>query len=292
MLAKANIMNIVEKIISYLKMIKFSHSIFALPFAFTSAFIAASGLPSLQQILLITIAMVSARSAAMGMNRIIDRDIDGQNPRTKNREIPAGVIKVKDAVIFTIISVIGLLVSSYFLNPLCFKLSPVAIIILFSYSYAKRFTWLSHVILGIAISLAPLGSWIAITGSIDPKILLLIVGIIFWLSGFDILYALQDMEFDRTFGLYSIPQRFGIVKSLIIARACHFMTWGLLIGTGVIFNLGTYYFIGMMVVTGLLIYEHRLIKSDDISKLDMAFFNMNGYISVVVFLFTVLDIFI
>ncbi|MBF0473074.1 MAG: UbiA family prenyltransferase, partial [Nitrospirae bacterium] len=276
----------------YLKMIKFEHSIFALPFAFTSAIIAAGGLPAIKQIILITIAMVSARTAAMGMNRIIDRDIDKRNPRTKNREIPAGVINVRDAVIFTALSVICLIISAYFLNPLCFKLSPVAIIILFIYSYTKRFTWFSHVVLGIAISLAPMGSWIAVTGSLDLRILLLVIGIIFWLTGFDILYALQDMDFDRTNGLYSIPQTFGPVKSLIIARVCHFMTWGLLIGTGVIFHLGVFYYIGMGIVTGLLIYEHSLVKSNDFSKLNMAFFNMNGYISVVVFVFSALDIFL
>jgi 4-hydroxybenzoate polyprenyltransferase len=284
-------MNIIEKIASYLKMIKFEHSIFALPFAFTSALIAARGLPTLKQIIFLTIAMVSARTAAMGMNRIIDRNIDRLNPRTKNREIPAGIINVKDAVIFTIISIICLIISAYFLNPLCLQLSPIAIGILFIYSYTKRFTWFSHVVLGIAISLAPLGAWIAITGSVDIQILPLVIGIIFWLTGFDILYALQDMEFDRSVGLYSIPQTFGAVKSLVIARICHFMTWALLIVTGYIFGLGIFYFIGMGIVTGLLIYEHSLVKGNDFSRLDMAFFNMNGYISAVVFVFTGLDIF-
>lgn len=272
-------------------MIKFEHSIFALPFAFTSAIIAVKGLPSMSQIFLIILAMVSARTAAMGMNRIIDREIDSLNPRTKNREIPAGVIAVRDAVIFTTTSVIILIFSAYLLNPLCFKLSPIAILIFIIYSYTKRFTWISHAVLGIAISLAPLGSWIAITGSIDTRILLLVIGIIFWLTGFDILYALQDIEFDTSHGLYSIPQRFGAKRAIIIARICHFITWGLLNGTGLIFNLGLYYFIGMSIVTALLIYEHNLVKYNDFSRLNMAFFNMNGYISVVVFLFTLLDVF-
>ncbi len=274
----------------YLGMIKISHSVFALPFAFTGAILAASGIPTFKQILWIAVAMVSARSGAMGLNRIIDREIDAKNPRTKNREIPSGKIRVKDAILFTILSFAILLIAAYNLNPLCVKLSSLAIAALFLYSYTKRFTWLSHFVLGIAISAAPLGAWIAVRGTFDLDIIPLSIAVVFWLAGFDILYALQDMEFDKKHGLYSIPRRFGIKTSLALSRIFHLITWVLLVATGVIFDLNYLYLIGMIVVAGLLVYEHLLIKSDDLSNLNMAFFNMNGYISIAVFLFTLIAV--
>ncbi len=274
----------------YLGMIKISHSVFALPFAFTGAILAASGIPTFKQILWIAVAMVSARSGAMGLNRIIDREIDAKNPRTKNREIPSGKIRVKDAILFTILSFAILLIAAYNLNPLCVKLSSLAIAALFLYSYTKRFTWLSHFVLGIAISAAPLGAWIAVRGTFDLDIIPLSIAVVFWLAGFDILYALQDMEFDKKHGLYSIPRRFGIKTSLALSRIFHLITWVLLVATGVIFDLNYLYLIGMIVVAGLLVYEHLLIKSDDQSNLNMAFFNMNGYISIAVFLFTLIAV--
>lgn len=281
--------NVINRVVLYLKMIKFSHSVFALPFAFTGAIMAASGIPSPAQVFWIVVAMVGARSGAMGLNRIIDRHIDKGNPRTKNREIPSGKISVFDASVFTAASLLLLVAAAYKLNPLCFKLAPVAIIVLFLYSYTKRFTWMSHFILGIAISAAPLGSWIAIKGSIEPAILCLSLAVVFWLAGFDVLYAMQDLEFDRRHGLYSVPQRFGIKKALLLSRVFHAITVGLLISTGVILRLGLFYWTGMTVVLTLFIYEHSLVKSDDLSKLNTAFFNMNGYISVTVFLFTLLE---
>lgn len=280
----------INKATIYLRMIKFSHSIFALPFAFTAAIIAASGIPTPHQIFWITIAMVSARSAAMGLNRIIDRKIDALNPRTSNREIPSGKVKVIEAKIFVILSLLIFILSAYKLNPLCLKLSPLAIFFLFFYSYTKRITWLSHLFLGITISAAPLGAWIAIKGSFDIEIVPLALAVIFWLAGFDILYALQDMEFDKKHGLYSIPQRFGIHKSLMISRFFHTLTMLLLILTGIIFNLNFIYWLGLLVVSVLLIYEHWLVKPNDLSKLNIAFFNMNGYISLTVFVFTLLAV--
>lgn len=279
-----------DRAVLYLRMIKISHSVFALPFAFTGAILAASGIPTLQQIFWILTAMIGARSGAMGLNRIIDRDIDKLNPRTKGREIPSGKIRVFDAVLFTFISFAILVFAAYQLNPLCLKLSPVAIAILFLYSYTKRFTWMSHFFLGLAISGAPLGAWIAVSGTFDLEIIPLCIGIIFWLAGFDVLYALQDIDFDKKHGLYSIPRRFGIEKSLIMSRLFHSVTILMLIATGLIFHLGFAYWIGILLVTGLLIYEHSLIKPDDISKLDMAFFNMNGYISITVFIFTLMSV--
>ncbi|MDA8432747.1 MAG: putative 4-hydroxybenzoate polyprenyltransferase [Nitrospiraceae bacterium] len=280
---------VTRKITLYLRMIKFSHSIFALPFAFTSALIAASGIPAPRQIFWIVAAMVGARSGAMGLNRIIDRKIDAANPRTAGRELPRGAIGVGETAVFVAVS-FGLMVyAAYMLNPLCLELSPLAIAVLFLYSYTKRFTWSSHFVLGLSISAAPLGSWLAVKGSFDPAILPLVIAVIFWLAGFDVLYALQDIEFDRSYGLYSMPKRFGVRKSLYLARAFHTVSYLLLVANGLIFGLGGLYMAGMCIIGGLFIYEHSLIKEHDLSKLDMAFFNMNGYISVAVFLFTLAD---
>jgi 4-hydroxybenzoate polyprenyltransferase len=275
-----------NKALLYLRMIKIAHSVFALPFAFTGAVLAASGLPSLPQLLLIVAAMIGARSGAMGMNRIADRTIDAENPRTKNREIPAGTITVPQAAVFTVFSFGLLVAAAAMLNPLCLKLSPLAIAIVIGYSYTKRFTWLSHFVLGLALAGAPLGAWIAIRGTLDPAILPLGLAVIFWLAGFDVLYALQDIDFDRRFGLYSIPQRFGVRKALMLARLFHAVTCLCLTATGLLFDLGAVYWIGMLVVAGLFVYEHSLVKPDDRSKLDVAFFNMNGYISITVLFFT------
>ncbi|MFZ3122097.1 MAG: UbiA-like polyprenyltransferase [Thermodesulfovibrionales bacterium] len=278
-----------EKITLYLKMIKFSHSVFALPFALTGAVIAASGIPSLMQLFWIVVAMVSARSGAMGLNRIIDRKIDAANPRTANREIPSGKIKTSNAVLFAMISFGVLIFAAYMLNPLCLKLSPLAIAVLFLYSYTKRFTWLSHFVLGIALSAAPVGAWIAVRGAFNSEILPMVFAVVFWLAGFDVLYALQDVGFDRAHGLRSIPEKFGIKDALLFSRVFHVITWGLLAFTGLIFDLGIFYWIGMTFTGGLFIYEHSLVKNNDLSSLNMAFFNMNGYISITVFVFTLFD---
>ncbi len=284
-------MNILaEKTVLYLKMIKISHSVFALPFAFTGAVLAARGMPTPYQIFWIAVAMVGARSGAMGLNRIIDRKIDAANPRTSSREIPAGKIRVRDARLFTALSLGLMVLAAYKLNPLCFILSPIAIGILVLYSYTKRFTWAAHFVLGLAISGAPLGAWIALRGSIDFEILPLSVAVIFWLAGFDILYALQDIDFDRTHGLHSIPRRFGIERSLLLSRIFHAVTFSLFILTGVLFHLNFFYFIGLVIVGGLLAYEHSLVKPNDLSKLNMAFFNMNGYISITIFFFTFISL--
>jgi 4-hydroxybenzoate polyprenyltransferase len=277
-----------RKVVLYLKMIKFSHSIFALPFAFTGAVLAASGIPPAGQLFWITVAMVGARSGAMGLNRIIDRKIDAENPRTMGREIPSGKIKIVDAAGFTLVSFAVLILAAYKLNPLCLMLSPLAIFVLGLYSYTKRFTWMSHFVLGLSISAAPLGAWIAVRGTFDIEIIPLGFAVIFWLAGFDVLYAMQDMEFDRSYGLHSIPQRFGARNALTLSRIFHFITWALLVLTGAFFHLGLAYWIGMALIAGLLIYEHALVKPDDLSKLNTAFFNMNGYISITIFIFTLI----
>lgn len=279
----------INKVSVYLSMIKFPHSVFALPFAFTSALIAASGIPDLRQIGWIVLAMVGARSGAMGLNRIIDRKIDSANPRTKGREIPRGAISVFAAVLFVVVSFILLVFAAYMLNPLCLKLSPVAIAVLILYSYTKRFTWMSHFFLGLSISAAPLGAWLAVKGSFDVEIMPLAIAVIFWLAGFDVLYALQDIDFDKKYGLHSIPERFGISKSIYLARIFHITSFLLLTANGIIFELGGLYWTGMFLTAGLFLYEHSLVRIDDLRKLDIAFFNMNGYISVTVFIFTLMD---
>lgn len=277
-----------QRITLYMRMIRFSHSIFALPFAFTAAVIGAAGIPGLGQIFWIIVAMVGARSGAMGLNRIIDRKIDAENPRTSVREIPRGVIAVGEAAVFVAVS-FGLMVfAASMLNPLCLKLSPVAIGVLVLYSYTKRFTWFAHFVLGLSISASPLGAWMAVRGTLDWQIIPLAIAVIFWLAGFDVLYALQDMDFDRSHGLHSIPQRFGVRWSLFLARLFHLCSYLLLLATGYICGLGMPYWIGMFIVAGLFLYEHSLVREGDLSRLDMAFFNMNGYISVAVFISTLL----
>ncbi|NOZ70126.1 MAG: UbiA family prenyltransferase [Deferribacteres bacterium] len=282
-------MSLFRKLADYLRLIKFSHSVFALPFAFTAALIAAEGIPTFYQIFWITVAMVGGRSGAMGMNRIIDRKIDALNPRTRNRELPKGVIKTHEALFFTVIAFAFLVLAAYKLNPLCFRLSPLFILVLLVYSYTKRFTWLCHIVLGIALSLAPLGAWIAIRGTFDIEILPLCLAVMFWVAGFDVLYGLQDMEFDRKQGIYSIPKVFGIRPSLWIARLFHIITIALLLSILRIFDLSAIYFLGVLIAAGLMLYEHTLIKPSDLSKLNIAFFNMNGYISITVFVFTLFN---
>jgi len=273
-------------------MIKIEHSVFALPFAFAGAMLAAGGIPNLEKILWITAAMVTARASAFGFNRIIDRKIDALNPRTANREIPTGKIKLWEAVLFTVLCLIIFVYSAWMLNPLCFKLSPIAISVLFVYSYMKRFTWACHFVLGLALALAPLGAWIAVRGSFDWEIIPMVLTVVFWLAGFDTLYALWDVDFDKKYGIYSIPRIFGVKKAIYLARLFHFIAWSFLVLTGLIFKLNIFYWLGMAVVAYLFIHEHRLVKPHDLSKLDIAFFNMNGYISVTVFLFTAADVLI
>jgi 4-hydroxybenzoate polyprenyltransferase len=270
-------------------MIKFEHTIFALPFAFTGALLAAKGLPTGRQILWITVAMVGARSAAMGFNRWADRRFDAENPRTRIRALPRGLVSPLQVLVFTLVSSAVLIFAAYMLNPLSFYLSPVALVVVFFYSYTKRFTFLSHAFLGLAISLAPIGAWIAITGRIEGAALVLGSAVLFWLLGFDVLYALQDCEFDTKAGLHSIPQQFGVRRSLWIARVSHAFTLAALFWLGTLLSLGWPYFAGVLIALLLMIYEHALVKENDLSKLDMAFFNMNGYISVAVFVFTLIE---
>ena len=281
---------VISKIRIFLEMIKFSHTIFALPFALTGALLAAGGLPSLRQIVWIVLAMVGARTAAMAMNRLIDAEIDARNPRTAVRAIPAGLIG-KGLTLFFIIAAIALmLLAAQMLNPLCLKLSPIALFFLILYSYCKRFTALAHVVLGICLAAAPIGAWVAIRGTIDAPALILGAIVLFWVAGFDILYALQDLEFDRSAGLHSIPVLLGVSGSLLAARLFHLVMIALLFTLYALMHLGTFFLIGILAALTMLCYEHWLIKDGNLEKLDAAFFNMNGYISVAIVLFTAADV--
>lgn len=279
-----------DKIKIILEMIKFEHTIFALPFAFTGALMAARGLPTAGQILWITVAMVGARSAAMGFNRWADRTFDAENPRTRDRALPKGLVSPVQVIVFTAVSSALLVYAAHRLNPLSLSLSPLALVIVFFYSYTKRFTFLSHAFLGLAIAGAPMGAWIAVTGRLETSALVLGAAVLFWLLGFDVLYALQDMDFDRKAGLHSIPQQFGIGRSLWISRVAHAITMAALFWLYLLLNLGWFYLAGVIIALCLIIYEHTLVKNNDLTKLNMAFFNMNGYISVSVFVFTLLDV--
>jgi len=278
-----------KKIKIILEMIKFEHTIFALPFAFTGALLAAHGIPAWGTLFWITVAMAAARSAAMGFNRWADRAYDAENPRTRTRALPLGLVTPLQVIVFTLIASLVLVYAAYHLNRLSLYLSPVALAVVFFYSYTKRFTFLSHAFLGLGISLAPIGSWIAVTGRLDPPALVLGCAVLFWLLGFDVLYALQDIDFDTRAGLHSIPQRFGISRSLWISRASHVITLSALFWLASLLSLGWYFLTGVLISLCLVIYEHTLVKENDLSKLDIAFFNMNGYISVTIFVFTLLD---
>jgi len=277
-------------ILTYGRMIKFSHTIFALPFALAAVVLANRQVPiTFYNLFWILIAMVAARSAAMGFNRIVDARIDARNPRTAMREIPAGKLSLKAAVIFVAVSAGVFIVAAAMLGKLCLVLSVPVLAILCLYSYTKRFTWLAHLYLGFAISLAPLGAWIALTNSFYSPILLLSLALLTYIAEFDILYACQDTGFDRQEGLFSIPARFGIHKALLIARAIHLLAWGFLLGVGLAFDLGLVYYGTTLCIGALLIIEHRLVNPEDLSKIDIAFFNVNSTISVVLFLGILVD---
>ncbi|WP_366922267.1 putative 4-hydroxybenzoate polyprenyltransferase [Metallumcola ferriviriculae] len=279
-----------NKFKTFLEMIKFEHTIFALPFAYLGAFLASGGVPTAANLFWITVAMVGARTAAMSLNRLIDRQIDALNPRTAARALPKGLLSVGEVWLYTIISFVILFAAAAQLNPLCVKLMPVAVFVLVIYSYTKRWTWACHFVLGIALGLAPLGSWVAVTGSIDLPGILLGLAVAVWVAGFDIIYACQDYDFDRNAGIHSVPKRFGISRALVISSVLHIFAPLLLLAVGLYAGLGIFYLVGVLAATGLLYYEHRLIRPDDLSKLGMAFMNMNGYLSTLMFVFTVLDV--
>jgi 4-hydroxybenzoate polyprenyltransferase len=282
-------MTLYARVRVFLEMIKFPHTVFALPFAFTGALLAARGLPTPSQAGWIVCAMVGARSAAMGLNRVIDAEIDARNPRTSGRAIPAGLLGRGAVLVFIALSVLLMLLAARMLNPLCLYLSPVALGFILLYSYCKRFTALAHLVLGVCLAGAPLGAWIALRGEAELSAYLLGLAVLFWVAGFDILYALQDLDFDRQSGLHSIPARLGVSGALWTARAFHVAACGFLGALYLTLHLGPFYLAGLAAVCGMLLYEHWLLRGGDLGELDAAFFNMNGYISVTLCLATFLD---
>ncbi len=282
---------VLKKIVIFMEMIKFSHTVFALPFALAGALLAIRGLPSGRQLLFIILAMVGARTAAMAMNRLIDAEIDARNPRTAGRAIPAGRLS-KGAVFGAILLSVALLLwSAAMLNPLCLKLSPIALFFLVLYSYCKRFTALAHLVLGLCLAAAPIGAWAALRGSIELPAIVLGLLVLFWVAGFDILYALQDLEYDRSVGLHSIPVALGVGGSLWLARLFHLLTLTLLLWLIFLLGLGIWFQVGSGLMAAMLLYEHWLLRGGDLTRLDAAFFTMNGYISLTFLAATAADVF-
>jgi 4-hydroxybenzoate polyprenyltransferase len=284
---------VLQKLKHYLSLVKFSHTIFALPFA-AIGFILAVVQYQIQLewvlALKVLLCMVFARSAAMAFNRWTDRDIDAQNARTKIREIPAGTIKANEALLFTTINCIAFVSTTWFINPLCFYLSFVALVVVLGYSLTKRFTALCHFVLGLGLSLAPLGAWIAVSGEFAYLPLLFSFAVLTWVSGFDIIYALQDEQFDKENDLHSIPQYFGGKNALSISRKLHIASSLFILSAGFEGNFGWIYFLGWLFFSMLLIHQHRLVKHDDLSKVNLAFFTINGIASVVFSVFVILDV--
>jgi 4-hydroxybenzoate polyprenyltransferase len=284
-----------RKLVLTLEMIKFEHSVFALPFALTGALLAFreeqfATANLLWKILWIVVAMVSARSAAMAFNRVIDADIDARNPRTAMRHLPAGVLTRTFAWAFVAASALVFILAAGALNALCLKLWPVALAVVLTYSFTKRFTSLSHVVLGFALGIAPAAAWIAMRGTLDPRILWLTAAVTFWTAGFDIIYSCQDYEFDRREGLFSLPRRMGIAGALWVSRALHLTMLFCLVMLVTQFNLGPMGWMGTAIVAALIAYEHSLVRADDLSRVDAAFFTMNGWVSVLFFVFVTADI--
>lgn len=275
-----------QKVRTFAELVKFEHTIFALPFAYVGAFVAARGWPRPEHLLWITVAMVGARTAAMGLNRLIDRAVDAANPRTAARHLPRGEVSVSEVLALSVLSFAVLLLAAWQLNPLCLALFPVVVAVLVIYSYTKRFTWLCHLWLGFALAWAPFGAWIAVTGQVQFGAVLLGVAVALWVAGFDVIYATQDIEFDRSHALHSIPARFGLARALLIARLMHLAVVALLLLAWFVLDLGWLYLIGWAGVAILLHYEHSIISPRDMSRLGAAFFNVNGYISLLYFVFT------
>ena len=271
---------ILARALSYGRMIKFSHSIFALPFALSSLALAAEGGVRPGQVFWILVAMVGARSAAMGFNRLADHWIDARNPRTAGRELPRGVLSRAEVWGFVLLSSAALVLAAGMLNPLCLALSPVALAVVFGYSYAKRFTALSHLILGLALGMAPVGAWLAVRGAFAPAPIVLGCAVLAWVAGFDTIYACQDADFDRQEGLHSLPASLGIGRALVVARLLHVTAVGLLAALYWLSPLHPLYLGGVAAVAALLVYEHSLVRADDLSRVDVAFFTLNGWISV------------
>jgi 4-hydroxybenzoate polyprenyltransferase len=264
----------------YLELVKFSHTIFALPFALAAMLVAAHGFPEWRIFGWIMAAMVGARTAAMGFNRIVDRQIDAANPRTQNREIPAGKVSMRGAVALVVGASLLFFFAAYEINNLAFYLSPITLVTLFFYSFCKRFTSLSHFVLGLCLGIAPVGAWVAVTGKIELAPCVLCAAILVWVAGFDIIYATMDAEFDAKAGLHSMVQKLGVPKALFFAKLLHAAFLALLFAFGLLANLGTLFSVAVALIGAFLIYEHALVRPDDLRRVNAAFFTVNGVISV------------
>jgi len=272
-----------------LDMIKFEHTIFALPFALLSLFLASDGVPAPRVLLWVLVAMVAARSTAMTMNRIADRRIDAANPRTAMRHLPAGLVGLRSAWVFALCTAALFVVAASRLNRLAFALSPVALAVVWSYSWTKRFTWASHVWLGVALALAPLGAWIAVRGRLDLLPLVLGAGVVFWVAGFDTIYACQDADFDRERGLFSLPARIGVRRALAAARVFHVLMLAAFAVLGIGFGFGWIYAIGLACIGLLVVAQHALVRASDLRHIDVAFFNVNSIVGVLLLAFALAD---
>lgn len=286
---ETNSVSFLTKFKNFLVMIDFGHSLFALPFAYLGAFLAESGIPPLADLGWITLAMVSARTAALGLNRMIDRHLDARNPRTANWILPRGLVKLPVVVAAIVVSIILLLVAAAQLNRLCLMLAPLAVAVLVVYSYTKRFTWACHLILGLAVGMGPAGAWLAVTERLEMPALLLWLAVALWVAGFDIMYACQDEVFDRLEGLYSIPARFGTPRALEIAAWFHTITILLLLAVGFRLDLRWPFFVGVVIAAAILRFEHRLVAPDDFSRMNTAAFKLNRFVSIIVFIFALLS---
>jgi 4-hydroxybenzoate polyprenyltransferase len=281
-----------QKLKAYLDLTKFEHTIFALPFAISSVLIIEKGFPPKEKLFLIILALIFGRTAGMSFNRFFDLPFDKLNPRTQNWASVKGLVKEWEILLLAILSSIGLVVTAYFLNKLAFYLSPIAIFFLIIYPLGKRFTDFVHLLLGVVYFLIPIAVSVALKGTVELSAIFLGIAMAFWVAGFDIFYSLQDVEFDRKVGLHSIPSRFGIKKAILIARIFHLITFIFLILTGLSAGLGWIYFTGVLILSAFLVYEHSLIKENDLSKINKAFFTINGYISILYMVFVMLDIFL
>lgn len=279
-----------ERLRVILEMIKFEHTVFALPFAMMSAVLAAHGLPSGRVTLWIILAMVGARSSAMAFNRLVDQEFDRRNPRTATRALPAGLLTPAQVWTFVLSTTALFVFAAWQLNPLALMLSPVALLVIWGYSYTKRFTSFCHVVLGLAIGIAPPGAWIAVRGTLDWAPVLLTAAVMLWVGGFDVIYACQDAEFDRSLGLQSLPARLGVGGALNVSRVMHAVTVVLLALLPQFVPLGAIYYAGVLAVAALLVYEQSLVKAHDLSRVNAAFFTVNGFVSIGLFLFTLADV--
>ncbi|MHB0937803.1 MAG: UbiA-like polyprenyltransferase [Armatimonadota bacterium] len=282
----------IRRLLIILEMIKFEHTLFALPFALTAALVAVGGLPSWRQLLWLLVAMVGARSSAMTFNRIADIEFDRRNPRTAGRALPAGLVTTAQAWFFTLVTAGLLMLAAWQLNPLALYLSPVALAVVWGYSFTKRFTRLSHLVLGLALGIAPSAAWIALTGALPLPPMILSLAVICWTAGFDIIYACQDVEFDRQVGLHSIPARLGLGPALIISSLLHLLAFGLLAAFGVLAGLKYGYFAALFPVAVLLVYQHRIVRPNDLSRVNAAFFTANGAISLLLLIGACVDVFV